>query len=132
MLTLPLNAPKPDWHYSERVEVSSLRVVADVGQIQVSSTGDVAVLKVIGEVDLSVCPALQRAVDAALVGQPRVVVDLAECTYMDSSGLRVLIGAVGSATKIGRSVVVVNPTETVMKIIELADVAQILLGPDAS
>jgi len=118
--------------YSVRLEVPILRVVAEVAQIQVSSAGEVAIVKVIGEVDLSVCPELQSAVDAALAGQPRVVVDLAECTYMDSSGLRVLIGAVGSATKVGRSVVVVNPTDTVLKIIELADVAQILLGRDAS
>jgi len=43
-----------------------------------------------GELDLASVPALQRDVLAATIGARRVVLDLSEVTWMDSTGLRML------------------------------------------
>ena len=43
-----------------------------------------------GELDLASVPAVQRAVLAATVRAKRVVLDLSEVTWMDSTGLRML------------------------------------------
>lgn len=50
-------------------------------------------ITVAGEVDIDSAPKMRQALDAALaVGDP-IVVDLAAVTFMDSSGLSVLIAA---------------------------------------
>ena len=49
------------------------------------------VLHVVGEVDMSTAPAFEAALkSAATFGKP-VIVDFTECTYLDSSGLSVLV-----------------------------------------
>ena len=106
--------------------------MGQIAKFQLAAAANVATVMVIGEIDLSVCDELQSVVDDALAQYPTVLVDLAECTYMDSSGLRVLIGAVGAATKAGRSVTAVHPTPEVRRVMALADVAEILMGSDAS
>ena len=52
-----------------------------------------AVLMVRGEVDTSTAERLSAGIDAALREAPRVVVDLRGVTFINSSGLRALIGA---------------------------------------
>jgi anti-anti-sigma factor len=51
-------------------------------------------LKLSGELDLSVGSEFQKALDAIAADRPtRVVVDLREVTFIDSSGLRMLLQA---------------------------------------
>ena len=55
---------------------------------------DWAVLAVAGEVDLATVPELERAIKGVLdAGSSNLVIDLSETTFMDSTGLRVLIMA---------------------------------------
>ena len=55
---------------------------------------DWEVIAVTGEVDLATAPELERAVKAVLEGGPaNLVIDLSDTTFMDSTGLRVLITA---------------------------------------
>jgi anti-sigma B factor antagonist len=51
-------------------------------------------LKVIGEIDVATSPALRRALHELVdQGAAEVVVDLSQTTFIDSSGLGVLVGA---------------------------------------
>src|SRR5919106_4721070 len=55
---------------------------------------DWEVIAVTGEVDLATAPELERAVKAVLEGGPaNLVIELSDTTFMDSTGLRVLITA---------------------------------------
>lgn len=57
-----------------------------------SHLSDVPQLKVIGEVDHEVAPALGRSIDRSLGADgTRVFLDLADCPYLDSGGLSVLL-----------------------------------------
>ncbi len=54
--------------------------------------GEVLVLSIAGELDLSTVPELARRVEAGLLRSPTTLtLDLGELTFMDSSGLRLLI-----------------------------------------
>jgi anti-sigma B factor antagonist len=58
----------------------------------------VAVVAVRGEIDLVTAPQLEAIVEEAIVdhGAPRpLLVDLVECTFMDSTGLAILLRAQG-------------------------------------
>ena len=89
-----------------------------------------AVLMVVGEVDASTSPVLHRnCVDAALTTD-RLVLDFAGVTFMDCSGLHVLIDICqrGDIT----SVVVRNPAGQVRRLLEIADMADTFLEPHES
>jgi anti-sigma B factor antagonist len=54
--------------------------------------GEALVLAIVGELDLSTVPELSRRVEDGLTRNPTTLtLDLGELTFMDSSGLRLLI-----------------------------------------
>jgi anti-anti-sigma factor len=54
------------------------------------------IVHVSGDLDLASAPVLEEAI-GALPGPPRLVVDLTECSFLDSSGMRVLVAVRRSA-----------------------------------
>jgi anti-sigma B factor antagonist len=63
-------------------------------QLATRREGDAAVLSVGGDVDNDTAPQLREAIAAAFgEGVQRVVVDLSETDFLDSSGLGALVGA---------------------------------------
>ncbi|MFF9113961.1 STAS domain-containing protein [Streptomyces sp. NPDC014805] len=73
------------------------------GKLAVTATasGDVRVLSVAGEIDHQTGRALRNALDPAGAPRPRTVVDLRHVTFMDSSGLNILLHAHRSHTTAG-------------------------------
>jgi anti-sigma B factor antagonist len=62
-------------------------------EIREHADGETHVLWVEGELDLSTIPELTRRIDAELGGRSEeaLTIDLSDVTFMDSSGLRLLI-----------------------------------------
>ena len=85
-----------------------------------------------GELDMATSPALDRALSSAFDGGgTSVVVDLASLTFMDSTGIAVLLGACRRADEAGQSLVVRSPCRPVLKVFRLTGVDQILaIEPD--
>ena len=54
---------------------------------------EIPVVVVEDEVDFASAPVFAAALDQATAAAPTVVVDLSECSFMDSSGLQVLLKA---------------------------------------
>jgi anti-sigma B factor antagonist len=82
---------------------------------------------VTGEIDLATAPQLREAVETAFsFGAPEVLVDLAGTTFMDSSGLHVLIDAARRAAEQGRTLTIDCPPGNVRRVIDLAGVAELL------
>ena len=93
------------------------------------STSDVdgrAVIIVRGELDLATAPDLEEIVTERLDAGQEVVLDLRELEFMDSSGLRVLVGAHTRATDGGPPFVIVRPRADgeVAKIMTIAGIDQ--------
>lgn len=82
-------------------------------------TIDGPVVLVAGEVDAHTCPDLQSALDP-LPGTGDVSVDVSGVGFMDSSGLRALIGAHQAAESAQRRLVISKPSQSVLRLIEIS------------
>jgi anti-anti-sigma factor len=79
-------------------------------EIQSNEQSGSAVLTVSGEVDLATAPALQTALLAMVErGSDKVILDMAEVTFMDSSGLSALLAARDAGGEDFEMVLVVGP-----------------------
>jgi len=74
---------------------------------------------VAGDIDAHSCPELEAALEP-LPGAGDVHVDLAGVGFMDSSGLRVLIGAHQHAAAADRRLVIGRPSGSVLRLIEVS------------
>jgi anti-anti-sigma factor len=84
------------------------------------SAGD-AVIALSGELDLSGTPALDEEIErlAGADGVERVVLDLRELEFLDSSGLRSVALAQRQLAAAGRDLVLVRGRETVQRVFEI-------------
>lgn len=84
---------------------------------------DAPVVKVHGEVDMATAPQLAKAVTEVLEMPPRTLVfDLTEVTFLDSSGIKVLLHARRPLPEEG-SVVLRRPQPAVLQVLEITDLA---------
>jgi anti-anti-sigma factor len=77
------------------------------------------VVRLIGELDVATVPRAAEALDAACASSTHVVVDLAELTFMDSSGVRVLLQHWSAQRERGADLVLRSPTRTVRRLLDL-------------
>ena len=84
-----------------------------------------AVVAVAGEVDIASSPALQSELEAALdAGARELWVDLCATTFMDSSGLHVLVQLHRRAEELRRRVTVICPPGNVRRVLDLTGVVK--------
>ena len=76
-------------------------------------------LQLAGEIDAASSVALAARLDPLPLGH-RIVLDLAAVTFIDSSGLRVLIDAHRRAEADGRVVVIAHPSAPVSRLFEIS------------
>lgn len=63
-------------------------------------------------------------------GTTRIVVDMAETTFLDSSGLGALIGGLKSARQAGGDLRIARPTPAVQTVFELTNLDRVLRARD--
>jgi anti-anti-sigma factor len=78
-----------------------------------------------GELDLATAPALESALDKALGRAARVVLDLRELDFIDSSGLRTLLSARKRAGDAGSEFSLVAGDRALERTLEIAGVREI-------
>jgi anti-sigma B factor antagonist len=87
---------------------------------------DVVAVAVAGEIDLFTAPELKAAIaDAVDSGHNRIVVDLSATTFLDSTALGVLIGAVKRLRSSDGALSIVNTDATIAKTFEITGLDQI-------
>ncbi len=90
---------------------------------------DGSTLEVVGEIDMDTVPELRRSLYELIdAGAKPVTVDMAGVSFIDSSGLGVLIGAQQRARELGGDVAIRNlngPARKVFEITGLVDSFQI-------
>jgi len=85
--------------------------------ISTSRTDEVLVLKLSGYLDGHTFVDLEKALDATIkAGSHRIVIDLAELTYIASAGVGVFINSQHQVRKHGGSLQLVNPAPTVREV----------------
>jgi anti-sigma B factor antagonist len=94
---------------------------------QASRLNGQAVVRVEGEVDLYTAPQLWETLDAAISGTPHeLVVDLSDVTFLDSSGLSVLVRAHKRLRPVDGTVVVRGATNQVYMALEMTKLTRVL------
>lgn len=88
----------------------------------VRDTADGVVVVVLeGELDLAAAPVLEEELERVEQRSPRyVVIDLRDVTFIDSSGLRLLLATDARARKAGRQLVLVRGPEVVQRVFEIS------------
>lgn len=79
--------------------------------------GDVAILHVAGEVDVYTAPSLrERLVDLVADGHVKIVVDMSDVDFLDSTGLGVLVGGLKRVRSQDGALAIVCTAERILKI----------------
>ena len=75
-----------------------------------------------GEIDMVTAPLLGDAITEVLRDRrpSRIDVDLADVTFMDSSGINTLVGCRGQARLLGCEMRLTNPATTVHRVLEIS------------
>ena len=90
-------------------------------RVEVETTDGVKILKPIGDIDLSRAPSFRFQLGEAQRSEPtRLVVNLVEVPYMDSSGVATLIEAMGVARRNGSKLILCALQERVRSVFEIA------------
>jgi anti-sigma B factor antagonist len=96
-------------------------------EVACTHDGPAARLALRGELDMLSAPLLARELEAVSRRHPsRIVLDLADLTFMDVSGLRAILDAARSARRDGGALVVANPMPHIVRLLELTAIDQSL------
>ncbi len=96
-------------------------------RVDVVESDDHALITAVGEIDLDTCDQVADAVSSVLAaGGRRVLLDFSEVTFIDSSGLAVLVRAHRQAQSVGARFAVVHPTPQTRKLITVLGLDQLL------
>ena len=97
--------------------------------MQVESTNNdrAVVLRLKGRLNMVAVPTVRAAIDRAVQGgEGRVVVDLAETSFIDSSGLGALIAGLRSARQAGGDLRIAGVGEQVGTVLRLTNLSRVL------
>jgi anti-sigma B factor antagonist len=94
--------------------------------------GGVPVISVIGEIDVATAPQLRECLHAVIAqGQTTVVLDLLAVTFLDSTALGVLVGALKRCRELGGELHVVVTDARIRKIFEITGLNKVFPIVDA-
>lgn len=85
-----------------------------------------------GDVDLASSPELRRVLDDAIEISPRVRLELAGLTFIDSSGLSALVEAHRKARDAGGEVVLCDPPSMLTRLLDITSLNTLLVVEAAS
>jgi anti-anti-sigma factor len=93
----------------------------------VRADGEGVVVRLAGELDLEVAGDVAAAVEELLdAGFPHVVVDLRELSFLDSSGIHMLVAARRSAERRHRAVSLIRGPQHVQRVLQLTGTESLL------
>ncbi len=96
-------------------------------EIKKTTNGNEVVMQLSGRLDTNAAPELIREIEATLVdGVTSFVLDMEDCDYVASSGLRAILMAQKKMNGLQGSMVVKNVISNVMEVFEMTGFADIL------
>ena len=86
-----------------------------------------SVIKLIGDIDVYSCSDLKDAITSQIdFGAKRIIIDMEDVYYIDSSGIGVFVSALGEFKKRNGKIGIVKITESVRKVFELTKITSFL------
>jgi anti-sigma B factor antagonist len=102
----------------------------DLLHVTVEELEDARVVRVTGEIDLTTIPVLRRELYAARDEAATVLLDLSGVTFIDSSGLHLLLEASRSSALSDWGFFVVRPSDVVQRLIQVSGTEDLLTMVD--
>lgn len=98
------------------------------GYYESEFSGGLLVVRIRGEIDHHSAVAMRSGIDCEILeNRPtRLILDLSEVDFMDSSGLGLILGRYSAINNVGGELLVLNPNAGVMKILKLAGAERII------
>ncbi len=93
--------------------------------LNVEKNANAMKVAVVGRLDTTTAPELERTLKEGLAGITELVLDMAELEYISSAGLRVLLGAQKTMNVQGK-MIVRHVNETVAEVLDITGFADIL------
>ena len=87
--------------------------------IETEIDGDTLNLTLSGEFDMGSVPAFRSTVEGEQPPWRRIVIELGDVGFMDSSGLQELVRVNNRARELGREMVLAQPSQPVRRLLEL-------------
>jgi stage II sporulation protein AA (anti-sigma F factor antagonist) len=97
--------------------------------VQTEIRGNAVLARLSGEIDLAGADNLRNSLESALddnLGARHLIVNFSDVTYIDSSGLGVLLGRYKRVTRNGGKVFIVGAVPQVRKILEMSGLLHIM------
>jgi anti-anti-sigma factor len=105
--------------------------VPELFHVSTEPLEDAIIVRATGEIDMSTIVVLRRELDAARAGAATVLLDLSGVTFMDSTGLHLLLEASRSSAVSDWGFFVVRPSRAVRRLIEVSGTADLIMVLDA-
>ncbi|MDO4467789.1 MAG: STAS domain-containing protein [Bacillota bacterium] len=87
--------------------------------------GENLTIKLIGRLDTTTSPSLEKELQNSIEGITKLVIDFSKLDYISSAGLRILLAAQKIMNKQGE-MIVLNPNETINEVFEITGFIDIL------
>jgi anti-anti-sigma factor len=111
--------PEPDTPPAELPTAAS-PAAAEAFAAEIRDTGGIWLISASGDIDLDSAPELEAVLRQAIDAAPsRVIVELKSVTFLDSSGLRVLVEAQRGLSDAGAALVIDGMSEAVRRVLEV-------------
>ncbi len=113
----------------EQREPSRAEILIDLGTLSMRSEreGDVHTLRLSGELDLATAAGVQRELEhVEATDAESIVLDLSELTFMDSTGVRLLVTAHARARADSNRLTLLRGGRAVQRILQLSGVEALL------
>lgn len=96
--------------------------------LKFSNEKDALIMSVSGEIDHRYATQIRNEADRQIVTYPdkKLVIDLTEVTFMDSSAIGVIIGRYKLVMSVGGSIAIVSSNETLGRILEMSGIRKII------
>ena len=98
----------------------------DLLRVTVEPLEDTRLIRAVGELDMSSVPALRHELEAARDEGVTALLDVAEVTFVDSSGLHLLLETSRSADGYGWSFFIVRPSTAVLRLVDVTGTRDLL------
>jgi anti-sigma B factor antagonist len=110
--------------------MSFFYIISDDAIVDGVGRGDVALLAMGGEIDYDASPQLREHIaDHIKAGRRRLVLDISAATFIDSTAIGVLVGAVARLREVGGgslAVVCADENESVLRIFQITSVESMI------
>jgi len=94
--------------------------------IEEAADGEARIFCLKGDLDLASAPMVHDRLHSAIEeGHTRVVVDMAGVTFMDSTGISVLLHSLKDLQRLGGGLVLRSPTDRTLRVLEIIGLREV-------